>query len=166
MKIYQALGYLNFEFELLIDGKPVKAPFTGGRRYPSYYAGRFATDDKELQKHLEANKAYNKLYKLVEVDGKVLEDGQPSYSLDERLVKLENENKEWQKKYSELQAEYNILKAKPIPENGATEVQDVTNAQQAKEYLVSVGADPEKLKNKMLIQNTAKKLNVIFPDWK
>lgn len=165
-KTYQSIAYLNFEFELIIDEKLVKVPFTGGRRSPDFFPGRFITSDKNLQKALEGNDANNSLYKLVEVDGKILQKGAPKYSLDERLVKLENENKEWQRKYSELLAEYNVLKEEPIPGDGLKEVPDITNAQQAKEYLVSLGADPEKMKNKMLIQNRAKKLKVTFPDWK
>lgn len=165
-KTYQGIGYLNFVFEMVVDRNLVKIPFTGGRRAPNYLPGMFTTDDKDIQNALEKNKDYNKLYKLVEVDGKVLSKGAPSYTLDERLVKLENENKEWQKKYSELEAEYRALKEDKISEGETKEVPDIVNAQQAKEYLIKNGVDGEKLKNKMLILNSAKKLNITFPDWK
>lgn len=165
MKIYQGIAYLNFEYELIIDEKLVKIPFKGGRRYPNYYPGTYATDDKVIQQALENSKHYNTLFKLIQVDDKVLEKGETSVSLDERLVKLEKENKEWMRKYSELEAAYNALKSEPIPPE-VKEIPDITNAQQAKEYLISIGEDPEKLKNKMLILNSAKKNKITFPDWK
>lgn len=167
IKTYQCIGNLGYIFQLPINETLMDIRFVGGRRYPNIEPGKFSTDDKDIQKALENNPNYDVTYNLVQVGEKVLAKGEPVISLDERLVKLETENKAYQKEVSELKAELKALTDAPEPDNGIKEVFDVVNAQQAKEYIVKhFGHDPQKLNKKMIIMNAAKKYKVTFPDWK
>lgn len=160
-KTYQAIGWISIKKEIVINGKHIKILFTGGKRHPKKVFGTYQTDDKAIQKALESDPQFNKDYRLMGKKTPV----EQNPSADEAIAFLKKENERLQRENSELKAEINLMK-KPEEEKVRL-VEGVTNAQQAKDYLVKeFGHDPEKLKNKMLIMNASKKYKVAFPDWK
>jgi exosome complex RNA-binding protein Csl4 len=164
-KVYEAVGYINLNKEIAVDGEYKEIYFTGGTLYPRRM-GRYATDDKAIQKALESAPEFGIEYKLVQAGSKVFNKVQPNQSNAEQLEMLKIKNQELMREVSELRAElknYTKEKVSAPP----TEVPGIVNGQQAKEYIVDTfGVEADKLKNKMLIQNAAKKYNVTFPDWK
>lgn len=165
LKVYEVQGYLNLQKEIEVDGKIVAVNFTGGHRYP-HKSGTYATDDKKIQKALEARPEFKVEYKLVQVGNKKLNKSEQTTSINERVMELEKENERLQKLVSELNAQLQTKSDTEKPKELKI-VHDVVNAQQAKEYLVKeFNHNPDKLKNKMIILQAAKKYSVSFPDWK
>ncbi len=166
LKIYEVIGYLNLSKELKIEDEFTTVNFIGGTRYPQR-SGRYATEDKKIQKALESSPLFKNEYRLVQVGDKVLTEEEQVKPVDERVVELEKQNEELQKRVSELNAELKALKESGEKQDEYKEIPDITNGQQAKDYIVKTyNHDADKLKNKMLILQAAKKYKLIFPDWK
>jgi hypothetical protein len=164
-KIYEVIGYIGLNKQIKVGEGYKEVNFTGGTLYPRRM-GRYATDDKEIQKALESAPEFGSEYKLVQAGSKVFDDSLPSQSNMEQVEMLKAKNQELMREVSELRAELKKLSKEDIPVP-PKEVPGIVNGQQAKEYIVDTfGVEADKLKNKMLILNAAKKYNVTFPDWK
>jgi len=165
LKVYKVQGYLNLLKEIEVGDKIVAVNFTGGHRYP-HKSGTYATKDKEIQKALESRPEFKSEYILVQVGEKKLTKDEQTKPISERVVELQKENERLQKQVSELNAQLQIKNAVPVPKE-VKAIPDVVNAQQAKDYIVKeFNHNPDKLKNKMIILQAAKKYNISFPDWK
>jgi len=164
LKKYEVVGYINLTTQIKVEDKFIEIIFGGGNTYP-LRRGIYTTEKPKIQKALEKAKDFNKKYKLVQINNRVLSKVEAEKPIDEQIIELKKEREELHKEISSLKAQLDLRK---LTKNTiGTSVPDIVNGQQAKDYLVKqFKCDADKLKNKMLIQQEMKRRNILFPDWK
>lgn len=164
LKKYEVVGYINLTTQIKVEDKFIEIIFGGGNTYP-LRRGIYTTENPKIQKALEKAKDFNKKYKLVQINNRVLSKVEAEKPIDEQIIELKKEREELHKEISSLKAQLDLRK---LTKNTiGTSVPDIVNGQQAKDYLVKqFKCDADKLKNKMLIQQEMKRRNILFPDWK
>lgn len=63
IKVYQAINAVDLGLKVKTDdGRKVYCHFTNGRTYPTLEGGKFRTSDPQVQRALETNPAYRRMY--------------------------------------------------------------------------------------------------------
>lgn len=132
-KVYNSIGFLNATTQIMVNGKKMTIEFRGGARYPKVTFGQFVTDDKDVQKALEKDKQFNKLYKLVKIDGEFTEPVKVVLSPEAQVKKLTELN-------ANLQKELQDYKENGVP------VEDKKIIEAYKIQVTEQAAEIEKLK--------------------
>lgn len=140
-------------------GKTIFCDFTGGTYYPKDINGAFITSDKEIQKQLEAKKAFGKIYDLEKT---VLAEDEKK--IGKTVVSIK-EKAEAKKAKQEALEEENKKKAHGSSE--PLEVKGIRTFNEARNYLrKEKNVEWSKLKNKEDVLAQAQEKKVVFVDWK
>lgn len=59
VKTYRSLRYLELYAYVMVDGKEINIPFTGGTKVPKRILGSYSTGDAKIQRALEEHPRYN-----------------------------------------------------------------------------------------------------------
>lgn len=146
LKLYRSLKYRELHHEAMVDGKKVFVDFIGGAIYPHKVMGFFTTADEKLQKALEEGPGFNTLYEL-------------EVTVDPDASKKQAQKPTEKKKTSKKEI------VSDGPDDEKTVVEEVTNYQQARDYLAEkFEIKKQALANPKAIENAANKNNVAFPN--
>lgn len=126
-KVYQTIGFLNVNHQLAVGGDQKTIAFTGGQRYPKITFGQYVTEDKSVQRALEADSQFNILFKLIKVDNVLLDKGKPVMNLQEQLDASMEINANLQLKLSKMAS------GEEIPALKEAEALNVAYAKQVEE---------------------------------
>jgi hypothetical protein len=157
-KTYQSIVFKELHRQVIVEGNKVAVDFTGGVNYPKTKNGIFTTNDVNIQKAMEADKSFNKAFRLIYKQGEVVYEDKPALTDKEHIKTLYAQIEELKAKLAKYEKKSVVPVIKPI--------EGIINAQQARAYLIKeVGIDKKRLPSPVSIRNAGLKNNVSFPDW-
>lgn len=153
-KTYQSLHYQELDTYVLINGQKRLVKFRGGTLRPKIN-GKISTDDPELIAALDKAKGNGVSFACILTEGEAPKT--------EKKVKEQEKDPEPEPEETKVPEE-----TPPLPDNKLTEVLEVTNLQEAKEFLVGAveGLKPSQMPNAKSVLNQALKNNFSFPNLK
>lgn len=113
-KVYQVIGFLNTTVQIMNGEHKIRIEFRGGSRHPKLTYGQYVTNDKNIQKALEANSLFNERYKLIKIDSKLTNPIKVEVSPQAKILALTELNANLEMKLSKIEEDGDspALKAK------------------------------------------------------
>jgi len=153
LKIYES-KLAKHSIPVRVGARTIRVEFKGGITHPHKRGGTYGTSKKAIQEALERNAGFNKKFKCIKTVTTRIEQ--------------EAENK---KELDDLRSQLPSPPPPPAPpppvESDITVVDEVTNYQTAKNWLIANYPDltiPE-VKSKVLVREVASEKKVSFPNW-
>ena len=177
IKTYQLINDINLTTPVLCGGKAIMISFTGGMRNSgeTMRHGQFTTSDEELQKALEADRGYGRVFRCITPVPVTEKDNPPTepQTVETQSVTLEaavNTSDEAETEETEETQDAVPSESDNAPAQSDTVevVSGVTNKQQALEWLAA-NRNIDGLKptcRAEAVRNAAALHGVSFPDWK
>ena len=164
-KVYESIGYLNYSHSIkLPDGKK-RIQFTGGQSTPKIRFGKFVTNDKTIQKLLEADSLFNIAFKLLKVDNVLVNPPKVVLSIEAQLEAANELNANLQLKIEQIESKL-PGKDEKVDEVEYDVASGIVNMQAARQYLIKTHNQEFKdMSNGEAVRLIAAKVGVQFPDW-
>ncbi len=174
IKTYQLINDINLTTPVLCGGKAIMISFTGGMRNSgeTLRHGQFTTSDEELQKALEADRGYGRVFRCITPVPVTEKDNPPTepQTVETQSVTAEvavDTSGEEETTETEDVATTESENA-PAQDDTVEVVSGVTNKQQALEWLAA-NRNIDGLKptcRAEAVRNAAALHGVSFPEWK
>lgn len=180
IKTYQLINDINLTTPVLCGGKAIMISFTGGMRNSgeTLRHGQFTTSDEELQKALEADRGYGRVFRCITPVPVTEKDNPPTkpQTVETQSVAAEvavdTSSEEETAETSETAETEDVATTEsenaPAQDDTVEVVSGVTNKQQALEWLAA-NRNIDGLKptcRAEAVRNAAALHGVSFPDWK
>lgn len=145
-KVYQIKHtFMRYTACVVVDGKSIDCPFTGGVTAPVWTGGTFATEDVNVQAALEARNDFNNLIVLAHSSETISDKKDPIAVINEQIEEAMT----------------------PAPEAEKKIIAGVKNSQEAKKWLSEniEGVTYAQMPNRDAVNEVASKHNIEFVDW-